>query len=88
MAVDSIWTASRRILWICLSIISSAALAGSRERMNRFIFGGMDVFLSTELMSSGYCFYVVGVIFVSIFRSRILDRVNVVVGCEININKT
>ena len=40
-AVDSIWTASRRILWICLSIISSAALAGSRERMNRFIFGGV-----------------------------------------------
>jgi hypothetical protein len=36
-AVDSICTASRRILWICLSIISSAALAGSVERMNRFI---------------------------------------------------
>ena len=67
-AVESIWTASRRILWICLSIISSAALAGSMERMNRFIFGGMDVILITELMSSGYCFYAVGVIFVSIFR--------------------
>jgi hypothetical protein len=26
-------------LWICLSIISSAALAGSVERMNRFILG-------------------------------------------------
>ena len=36
-AVESIWTASRRILWICLSIIASAALAGSVERMNRFI---------------------------------------------------
>ena len=35
--MDSICTASRRILWICLSIISSAALAGSVERMNRFI---------------------------------------------------
>ena len=35
--MDSICTASRRILWICLSIISSAALAGSMERMNRFI---------------------------------------------------
>lgn len=38
--MDSICTASRRILWICLSIISSAALAGSVERMNRFISGG------------------------------------------------
>jgi len=28
--------------------------------MNRFIFGGMDMILITELMSSGYCFYAVG----------------------------
>ena len=57
-AVDSICTASRRILWICLSIISSAALAGSVERMNRFILG-VGV-LRCKLMSSIYCFPVVG----------------------------
>jgi len=38
IAVLSIWTASSKILLTCLSIISSAALAGSRERINRFIF--------------------------------------------------
>lgn len=38
IAVLSIWTASSKILFTCLSIISSAALAGSSERMNRFIF--------------------------------------------------
>jgi hypothetical protein len=45
-------------LWICLSIISSAALAGSVERMNRFILG-VGV-LRCKLMSSIYCFPVVG----------------------------
>ena len=39
IAVLSIWTASSKILLTCLSIISSAALAGSSERINRFIFG-------------------------------------------------
>ena len=47
IAVQSIWTASSRILLTCLSIISSAALAGSSERINRFIvlamFGVVDV---------------------------------------------
>lgn len=41
IAVLSIWTASSKILFTCLSIISSAALAGSSERMNRFIFRGL-----------------------------------------------
>ena len=39
IAVLSIWIASSNILLTCLSIISSAALAGSSDRMNRFIFG-------------------------------------------------
>ena len=73
--MDSICTASRRILWICLSIISSAALAGSVERMNRFIWvvdGGccrwmVDV-VRCKLMYSVYCFSVIGVISVSISR--------------------
>ena len=37
IAVLSIWTASSKILFTCLSIISSAARAGSSDRMNRFI---------------------------------------------------
>ena len=37
IAVLSIWIASSKILLTCLSIISSAALAGSSDRMNRFI---------------------------------------------------
>jgi len=48
--VHNIWTASRMILAICLSIIYSAVLAGSSERMKRFI-----IVVSCRVVSRRVC---------------------------------